>query len=143
MKTITTSRPHSAGVLAALETTGKPVGDGVAPDGAAPPYTVLYDIPGGSIDGTMGDPDADAIWAYQVTSIGATADQARWMADKNTVALSGGTELDPVVLAVTGRRVKRNERVGGPGGIRRDDDLGKPILFSHVAIWHVHTTPSS
>lgn len=46
------------------------------------PYSVLYSIPGGLLDGPpLGAPAVDAIFVYQVSSIGLRRDQADWMAD--------------------------------------------------------------
>ena len=133
MVTTVESRVHAAGVLAAMATTGRPVGDGEAPTKTDFPYLVLHDITGGLLDGPIADPDADVAWAYQVDAVGLTADQSRWMADKATTALGNVT--------VAGRTVMRNERVGGTGRTRREDGLGEPTIFTHVAVWHLHTTP--
>ncbi|WP_159073624.1 hypothetical protein [Streptomyces sp. RTd22] len=82
-------RVLSLAVQAMLATsTGRSCGYGAAPTasslptGAATPYSVLYPV-GSTSDGPpFGDASADARIIYQVTSVGTTAEQAEWMADK-------------------------------------------------------------
>lgn len=67
------------------------VGDGEKPSDAGwqgergasafVPYAILWPIPGGYLDGSIGRPDSDAVTEYQVTAVGATREQAEVVAD--------------------------------------------------------------
>lgn len=67
------------------------VGDGEKPAGAGwqgergasefVAYVILWPIPGGVLDGSLGAPDSDAVTDYQVTAVGATREQAEVVAD--------------------------------------------------------------
>lgn len=66
--------------------TGKKCGDGLpqTPDGVPLdwPYWVVYSIPGGSMSGPpMGQAQGDAVYPYQVDSVGKTRAQAEMAAD--------------------------------------------------------------
>lgn len=85
----------TAAVLAELNTIADTaaflVGDGEKPAAAGwqgergtsefVPYAVLWPIPGGTLDGSLGQPDSDAVTDYQVTAVGATREQAEVVAD--------------------------------------------------------------
>lgn len=71
-----------------------------APQGAAPPYAVMYPDTGrkSALERNVLN-EAPRDLRYQVTSVGATPEQAAWVADKVAAALWSG------VPTVTGRRV--------------------------------------
>jgi len=90
--------PVTAAVVAALETIGKPVGDGVIPDASwigqpmAPgstfePFLVSSELNAGSSWGPFSDPQADWQLPYLVESFGLSREQCSWMADKARGAL--------------------------------------------------------
>lgn len=63
--------------------TGKLVGDHKAPTNHIAPYGIVYTIDGGMEWGApLTAPESEAIFVYQVTSVGARRDQAEWMADR-------------------------------------------------------------
>jgi hypothetical protein len=71
--------------------TGRPCGLGKLPmaDGkpSTVPYTVLYPL-GGQVGGApLTDASEDAIFVYQLTSVGGRVDQAEWMADRGRRAV--------------------------------------------------------
>lgn len=79
--------PFTRRLEAALATLGRPVGLGgppKTPAGAdvAPPYFVLYSLPGASHSGPWDDPHADVEWTYQVTIVGGRADQTELWTDR-------------------------------------------------------------
>jgi len=97
-QTIPSIRPHTAAVIAALTAaTGKPVGDGHAPEegayadgwgrGVFTPYLVVVcdDVKFG---GPIGDPQADATLMYRVLAVGKSREQAEWMSDKGRSAFT-------------------------------------------------------
>lgn len=72
------------------EGTSKKVGDHELPDEVddGDPYVILYSIPGGNREGPfLVDPPSDAVFTYQVTSVGKSRKQVEWMANmvRNTV----------------------------------------------------------
>jgi hypothetical protein len=83
--------------------TGYLVGVGRAPEGVpdTDPYGVVYPIGGGGFDNVAWG-NVDAVWVYQVTSVGHTHDQAQWMADRVERALLG---TEPPAVAVVGLAV--------------------------------------
>ncbi len=97
--------------------TGKQAGDGTAPAAAVLPYMVVYPIPSTEHSGDLATPDRDRAWMYQVTSVGATREQAQWMADEVETAI----EALPTTLAPAGLTVMGTETVSR-GNVERDDD---------------------
>ncbi len=130
---IPTLRGHADAVKAALAGTGRPVGDGTG-KGLALPYSVLYEVAGGSLGGPVARPYDDADQMYQVTSVGSTAEQARWMADKVRAALLGS------VWAVAGRSTMR-VGLDVTSGLLRDDDVQPPLYYC-ADRYRVTTTPA-
>jgi hypothetical protein len=70
------------------------VGDGKVPAPANPdadvpamPYSVVDAIPGGPGEGNWAFPEADVVFVFQVSSVGASRAQAQGMADKVVKAL--------------------------------------------------------
>ncbi|MEV4557200.1 hypothetical protein AB0K51_09395 [Kitasatospora sp. NPDC049285] len=142
------ARVVSLGVQAALvASTGRSCGYGAAPlaadkpTGNTIPYCVLYPLGGTSGDGPpFGDADGDARMIYQVTSIGTTAEQAEWMADKVRTALLGRTSVGAFVTPITavghviiGRELDKDEGISVASGV-----------YSYVQRFVLHvTTPGS
>lgn len=58
--------------------TGRAVGDGEAPADRTLPYLVGHVIPGGTLDGSMGDPYEDLAITVQVNAVGGSRDQAQY-----------------------------------------------------------------
>lgn len=119
-------QPHVDAVLAALAGAGLTVGDGGAP--ATVPssrrYAVVYPDPGQVLTESLADSRTDlALW-FQVTCVGPTAEQARWVANKVRSVL-----FSP--LSVSGRALWRAEELGGPP-VQRDDDVTPPLFYQPV-----------
>ena len=142
MRTIVKPLPHDLGVKAALETTGKPVGWGEAPDGAlaalldtdepGPDYFVLYRV-SSQHTGTLSDPYADAGFVYQFTSVGRLPDGAAYLTGLIEEALLGATIADRVITEVE----PLLER-----GPLPDRDIGPPHPFYAISQYRLHTVPA-
>lgn len=125
-------REHTDGVITALQGLGVAVGDAEAPSGVAPPYCVVYPIPGGDTYGTLGAPNDDAELVYQVTCVGVSRKQAEWLADKALGLLAG--------LSITGRSVPVVSLDSAPG-IQRDDTKSPPLFWA-APRFRLTTTPA-
>lgn len=120
---------HDLAVIAALETTTRPVGFAEAPDGAleavqgrpvGPGYFIVYPVQGGGRDGSLADPFADAELVYQITTVARTAQEVRWLVGLIEPALAG--------LEVDGRVVWQVEPEDG--GVLLDRDVDPPVFYS-------------
>lgn len=134
-------REHDQAVREALETIGRKVGAGEAPegalaqllDGSGSGYFILYPIAGGDRDGPASDPYADITLHYQVTCIDDTFEGARWLADNIEAALDGLVVPNRSVMWVTPT---------APSGIWRDDDTANLPLFLSTPSYRIRTTPA-
>lgn len=128
-----TSAPVTAGVIAALETIGPPVGDAARPAGSAP-YYVVY---GGGLAGLAGSiirPKEDGTHVVQVTCVGRTRVGAEDLRDRARAVL-----LDKD-LTIVGHAVVWSDLAASPP-TRREDDAGAPSLFTAVDVYQLHVTP--
>jgi hypothetical protein len=137
------SRTLTDAILAVLDDAGLTVGDGMQPDGSGwqeprgvasfVPYAVLHNI-GGRADGPIDDPSADALSTYQVTGVGATREQAEWVADTARQALlpPGAIESDDCTVQLV--------TVDRFGGCRRDDTV-EPVVWMTSDRFDIQTTP--
>lgn len=84
--------------LDALSPLAVPVGDHVAPlsltGDVVAPCAVLYLLPGGTWDDSIGCVGEDGRLPFQVTCVGETAQQAIWVADQVTGMLTPNVEVD-------------------------------------------------
>lgn len=130
-------RTHTDAVIAALEGAGLVVGDGVAPaDGpallkAGTGYAVVYPTAGGASYGTLHDHAEDAEIIMQVTCVGATREQAQWLADAANVLLDGMDVEDRSIPLVT---------LEVAPGVSRDDGQTPPVFYS-TPRYRIFTTP--
>jgi hypothetical protein len=85
-------------------------------------------------DGPVGDYAADLTYAFQVTSVGETVDQAEWVADRVRAALIAG----PITIA--GRAVEPVRPTGGPP-VQRDDDISPPMYY-RAETYELCTSPA-
>lgn len=131
---ITDTRLATDAVITALATTGKQIGDGVAPAAAVFPYAVVTPLADVGYSGPINDGQADVEMAWQVTAVGQTRSQAQWMQDACRDALINGS------LSISGRTVMTIDLSGG-SGVERDDDF-QPPLFYAVDIFEIMLTPS-
>lgn len=145
--TLAATRTHTDAVLAALEATTVLVGDadpkppgygwqGTPGQSVFVPYMVLYPIPGGTFDGSIGDPNDDAQLLYQVTCVGSTRTQCEWVLDKALGALVGQS---PVIAGRSLMRSIESDMAGG--GVRRDDTV-QPAVFISTPRFRLWTTPA-
>lgn len=141
---VPTRAPHTAALLAALEDSGVPVGDGEKPDAAgwqgAPGtstfqgYLVLHSIPGGELDGSLGEPIEATDWPWQFTAVGDTRALCETIADLARQALYAA----PISLDDRAQRWLRPESTGGAA---RDESI-EPLVFIAVEVFRWATTPS-
>lgn len=129
-------------VLAVLTSANLTVGDAEKPAAGGwqgtpgqstfTPYVVVYNLVGGSTDGPIGDPDADASPTYQFTSVGGTPRSCETVADLARAAFLNAAWTIP------GRKVILAE-IDMLGGAVRDDDEAPPIWFSpdRYRLWTV------
>lgn len=121
--------PHALAILAALTTAGVAAGDGHAPHSIDPgsdawtPYSVLYMLNGGELDGPLNAPEADGELPFQLTSVGRLAAEARYQADEATAAIT------TTAITVTGRTIQRARLSEAGSGVQRDDDVQPPLFY--------------
>lgn len=131
--------------------TSKAVGDHQAPerpDGMVDsdfyPYSIVYNIPGGSSDGGLGFGFEETDIIYQVTSVGLTRGQADWMADRCRLVwlarTSDGGFSVPIVSPDGWTVSGRMPEYGFSGGV---DVEGEPPfqVFSAPERYILHVTP--
>jgi hypothetical protein len=108
--------------------TGRQIGDGEAPkvDGqiATLPYAVVYALEDEPPEPALSDQTLTIHDAFQVTSVGASAEQARWMQIKVRAALIGWT---PDIEGVGTFPI---QWLSG-GSVLRSDDV-QPPLYSAI-----------
>lgn len=110
-----------------LAAIGKQLGDNIAPADPVTPYSVLYDLDEDDDPdryGTLAVPHEATRFYFQVTSVGKTATEARWMQHAVRAQLLGWT---PTVSGLTLGQVERDTG----DGIRPDLDA-KPVVFYAV-----------
>lgn len=139
MRTTVETLPHDLAVIAALETTGRPVGYGNAPSGSigtnglpTTDYLVLYRV-SGQRDGSLADPFADAHLTYQVNAIGRLPHACADMLAEAEAALIGTTVADRVVVQV--------EPVAEQGP-QADRDVGPPHPYWAFGQYRLVTVPT-
>jgi hypothetical protein len=120
-------------IINVLEVAGFNVGDTEKPDGAGwqgPPgassfkgYVNVHPTPGGTTDGTIAAPRADALADYQLISIGATPRQAEYIGDEVRRTMLSASFIVP-------DRQVAEVRLDMLGGVIRDDGV-------QPALWYV------
>lgn len=136
-------RAHTSAVIAALEalaTFGVYRGQGPADPLAMAPYWVVY-AGLATTDGPSGDPYADVNPEVQITSVGAQADQAEYLADSAFAALIGQPIPPPAGRAWLRTSAPVGHVLTRP--VERDDDFGAGSpLFYVVSIFALPSTPA-
>lgn len=101
------------------------------------PYYVLHPVPGGGLDGPLGDPHADAELIWQLNSHGGTQQQAETAADlaRAALLLAGLPPLD-----IEGRRVVGVASEIVAGAARQDID--QPSIWWCFEQYRIRTTPT-
>jgi hypothetical protein len=83
-------RPLAAAVITRLVTTGKAVGQAIAPS-SDPPYMVIYPQSDTGTEGSLSDPHEQVTQTFQVTAVGDSMEEAAWMQHKARQVLLGWT----------------------------------------------------
>lgn len=115
--------------------TGRPCGLAALPraeggEPAAFPYQILDSLPGDFSGPAFADWQADAAWAYQVTSVGERADQAQWLADQVRSALFDRVAADwRIPIVVPGMRVIDRELTYDADGDPVDGSQGGIVTY--------------
>lgn len=145
MTNLVSNAPITAALLELLRATPVAIGDGEQPEntGWVVPldrsrfvaYGVLYPLPGGTLDGSIAEPDDDAETWYQLTGVGASREQAETVADITRAALVGAR---PTLTG--GRKVSRIS-CELLGGARKDADEEPPVWIT-TDRFVVATTPT-
>ena len=135
MTTVPKLHDHTKAVIDALKAAGLAVGTGKAPDGASPPYLVVFPYPGPPPDGPVNDRYADAYPNVLVRAVGLTQDSAEIYADRARQAIL------TAALSVPGRDVTQ-VTVETPQPAQQDNDVTPPLWYS-TDIYGVWTTPST
>lgn len=115
---------HALALLAAIGASGLAVGDAVAPTAHPGRYVVLHILSGGEVDGTAADPDEWFDARFQLTAVGRTASEARWVADQAHSALTSSE------VTVPGRSVQRVRPLAAWAGVQRDDTPEPPLYYA-------------
>lgn len=150
--TIPAVAPHAQAVVDQLATNGDGVlvDRGRKPDGAGwqgdpgksrfKGYMVVHPLDGGAADGPAADPSADIHWPFQITCVGATADQADRIADLAGELLMGSRDA----ITVPGRRLVQPITRPSTGPARQDRTLGDDqTLFYATPRFEAWTTPTT
>lgn len=146
MTTVFKGREITDAVIAALTAASLHVGDGDKPAGTGwqgnpgasnfVPYVIVYPLLGGTVDGSLDDPQADAWPAYQLTSTGGTRAQCELIADRARAvmltAIAGQT--------IDGRRIGFVLIDALPGATREDDN--QPSLYFAPERFRLQTSPA-
>lgn len=134
MSDVALSSPVTAAYLAALEATGRPIGDAKKPPGQTNlyPYGILYT---GVVraEGTLVEPNETGLHRLQLTVVGLTREGVDDLRD-----LARPILLDRDIV-IDGYAVVWAELLPSPA-IDRDDDV-KPPVFSAAEIVNVLVTP--
>lgn len=112
--------------------TGKNIGEAQAPASVVLPYAVIYPLSDEAKDGSLSNPVEIAVWAWQVTCVGSTMDQAQWMQHKVRQALLGWTPT------VAGLGTTPVDLLDG-AGVTRDDSIQPPLFYS-TDRFHAYTS---
>lgn len=121
-------RPFIAWAIGVLTAGGLAVGDGVAPKTipVGSGYVVVYSIAGGITTGSLEDPRSDAAPLFQVTSVGDTPEQCRWLVDKVRSLFNVAV---PATLS-DGRKVIWLDFPLASTTIIRDNDVAPPKWYA-------------
>lgn len=114
---------YAAVVTRLASQTGKNIGRVEAPSDKTLPYAVVYPVDDSAPPTSLGDTQEVTVHEFQVTSVGATPQQAEWMQTKVRTALLGW------VPTVTGYSFGRVDKIGGQPS-QRDDGVQPAQFFA-------------
>lgn len=110
---------YDAIVARIATSTGRTVGNAVAPASNPFPYAVVYPQDETDVESSLADPHDLTVFEWLVISIAGSSEQSLWMLQKVRVALLG---WQPVVSGVTCNFVLRD----GGSGVNRNDAIQPP-----------------
>jgi len=125
-------RPHTEGVITALEAAELVVGLGIKPDAASKKWVVIHPF-GQDEANSIAEPHGGLLYTVQVMSFGLGPEQAEWVADRARATLLAG-------ISVTGRTVLGVEHEPSPP-LSRDDDVQPPVFYLSET-FRFRTTPA-
>jgi hypothetical protein len=144
-------RSLSAAVVAAVATTGSPVGLAHAPQGGGwqgqpnldatdfVAYSVVTPQTATNAMGPLSDPQADRQIPYAVSSFGVSPEQTEWMADKSRSAVAA-MKKTTVVLGDGSYKIQQ-VRTDVIGGLTRVDST-EPPYWGQVDVVTLWLTPA-
>ena len=141
-------RPITKAFKQMLETaTGMPVGLVEPPPlVAGKPWGIIHSVDGGGYDGSLGDPNSDAAFVYQVDSSGRTLEQSEWMADlvRRTVLARAGVGFQVSFPPVPGVVVNDRRPDTTPGGASPEGEVSTNTrVYTVSERFSIHVTPST
>ena len=129
------TRTIAEDLIAHVSGRGVAVGDAEEPDGCGwqgaegasqfGPYAILVDSVGSIYSGPEADTFADVAWQFQFTCVGATGQQARWVADTVTASL-----IDQSIVFSGDMTLQRVSYNPATGLLSRDDDPPVSLFYS-------------
>ena len=135
-----TLSPVIEACIAIAESTGRTVGDGVAPD-CPKPYVVIDSVSSRAYTGPFGDTEADSADRIQFAAVGDTREQVDSIRDDIRLALTVAA-LDAQFTAQSDLRRTLTVMLDIPRGVQRDDrGLPNPI-FTAMDQYIIETTPT-
>jgi hypothetical protein len=121
------------------ESTGVPVGDGVAPD-CDKPYIIIDSVSSPRYTGPLDDGEADSMDRIQFACIGSTRAQADLTRDGLRAALTYDA-LDAEFITLSASRRTMEVILDIPRGVQRDDRGLPAPIFSGIDQYLISTTP--
>ncbi len=125
--------------IAIAESTGVPVGDGVAPD-CPRPYIVVDSVVSPRYTGPLSDTEADSSDRIQFACVGDTRRQADLVRDSLRAALTINAFDSQFVSTGASRRILL-VILDIPRGVQRDDRGLPDPIFSAIDQYMISTTP--
>ena len=122
------------------ESTGVPVGDGVAPD-CDKPYIIVDSVSSPRYVGPLDDGEADSNDRIQFACVGITREQADSVRDDLRTALTFSA-LDAEFVTLSASRRTMELILDIPRGVQRDDRGLPAPIFSGIDQYLISTTPT-
>ena len=107
---------------------GRRIGDARTPSNNTRPYAVLWPLFATEFDGSLGEPDEDAWYRYQVTCVGDTREQAQGLADELMVLMRAKNKY--VWTGFVAKPVLIEDVLP----VDRDDDVQPPVFYQSFTV---------
>jgi len=101
-----------------------------------PPYLVVSYLPGGTLDGSLSDSQADVAIRILINSMGNSAQEATIVRD-----IAHADMMDKSNFTITNRKIRNLSLEIPSDGTYRDDDAPTPIFYTRQ-IYILDTTPT-